>query len=247
MFYLLSLLKISFLVESPRWLLSKGRESKAYRMLTGSKMPPEMKQRLLEEKAASEPVVPEKKAITQDDSMAAKFRRTFSILHSIYAPASLRRRALICHFTWCITSLCYYVTALNADNISSNRFIYVGATGSVDILGYCFLIFLMNVAGRRKSCSGLFFLSAVALLVILVIPRENTSLMVFFSMLGRFGVTSVYAVLTLHTAEMFPTEIRNSVLGISSTCAHVGGICAPYIVDLLVKIQLKKFLEIQKF
>lgn len=53
-------------------------------------------------------------------------------------------------------------------------------------------------------------------------------------MLGRFGITSVYAVMTLHTAEMFPTEIRNSVLGISSTCAHIGGILAPYVVDILV-------------
>lgn len=55
-------------------------------------------------------------------------------------------------------------------------------------------------------------------------------------MLGRYGITSVYAVMTLHTAEMFPTEIRNSALGISSTCAHVGGIAAPYIVDILVSV-----------
>lgn len=54
-------------------------------------------------------------------------------------------------------------------------------------------------------------------------------------MAGRFGITSVYAIMTLHTAELFPTEIRNSALGISSTFAHIGSIFAPYIVDILGK------------
>jgi len=53
-------------------------------------------------------------------------------------------------------------------------------------------------------------------------------------MMGRFGISAVYSVMTLHTAEMFPTQIRNSALGTSSTMAHVGSITAPYIVDLLV-------------
>lgn len=139
-------------------------------MLFGTKMPAQLKQKLKEQKA-KEPIV--EKKLVEDETLGAKFQRTFSILHSIYGPPKLRKRALICHFTWCITSLCYYVTALNADNISSNRFIYVAATGSVDILGYLSLIFLLRYVGRTRSCSGLFFISASALLIILVIPRGN--------------------------------------------------------------------------
>lgn len=53
-------------------------------------------------------------------------------------------------------------------------------------------------------------------------------------MAGRFGISAVYSIVTLHTAEMFPTEIRNSALGTSSTMSHVGSIAAPYVVDFLV-------------
>lgn len=94
---------------------------------------------------------------------------------------------------------------------------------------------------------------------------DNTSLIVFFAMAGRFGITAVYSIVTrkshtkqsfnqlnaptieialfnqfiinpflVHTAEMFPTNIRNSALGTSSTSSHIGSICAPYVVDFLV-------------
>lgn len=53
-------------------------------------------------------------------------------------------------------------------------------------------------------------------------------------MLGRFGISATYSVVTLYTAELYPTEIRSSALGTCSTWAHVGSITAPYAVDLLV-------------
>lgn len=55
-------------------------------------------------------------------------------------------------------------------------------------------------------------------------------------MCGRFSVSSVYAIITLYTAELFPTEIRNSAVGFSSTCGHVGSMIAPFVVDLLVSL-----------
>lgn len=162
----------SFLVESPRWLLSKGRENRAYKMVFGKKMPAEMKSQYasLKKKREAEQVT-NKQSEEATLSLGDKFKQTFGLLHSIYGVSALRKRALICHFTWFVTSLCYYVTALNADNITSNRFIYVAATGSVDILGYASLIFLLRYVGRTRSCCGLFFLSAASLLILLIIPK----------------------------------------------------------------------------
>lgn len=65
---------------------------------------------------------------------------------------------------------------------------------------------------------------------------ENTHWIVFCAMAGRFGISAVYSIVTLHTAEMFPTQIRNSALGTSSTMSHVGSIAAPYVVDFMVNI-----------
>lgn len=44
-------------------------------------------------------------------------------------------------------------------------------------------------------------------------------------------ISAVFVVVILHTAELFPTTVRSSAIGTSSTMAHIGSISAPYIVD----------------
>uniref|UniRef100_A0A182NL70 Major facilitator superfamily (MFS) profile domain-containing protein n=1 Tax=Anopheles dirus TaxID=7168 RepID=A0A182NL70_9DIPT len=229
----LLVIHLYFLVESPRWLLSKGRERKAYRMVFGRSAPQEL---------IDSAVVAEKNQGADAESNPAavsfgtKVKQSFSEFTKLYGTPVLCRRALICHFTWCITSLCYYVTALNADNFAANRNVYVATTGSVDIAAYILSMIVLAYFGRRSSSFWLFLYAGVCLLVVLAIPPANTTALVTLAMLGRVGITAVYAIVTLHTAELFPTEIRNTALGICSTMAHVGSIAAPYITDLLGRL-----------
>lgn len=221
----LLIIHLFFLVESPRWLLSKGRERRAYRMVFGRKAPAELCDS--SDKQLS-PDVPEAKV-----PLAVRIKRSCSEFTKLYGTPALCRRALICHFTWCVTSLCYYVTALNADNFAANRNVYVATTGTVDFISYILSMVVLAYFGRKSTSFCLFLYAGICLLVVLAIPKENTTLIVTLAMLGRLGISAVYAVVTLHTAEMFPTEIRNTALGICSTMAHVGSMAAPYIVDLL--------------
>lgn len=62
--------------------------------------------------------------------------------------------------------------------------------------------------------------------------------MVSVALLGRLGVTIVYAIVTLYTAELFPTEIRNSAIGVSSMFGHMGSMLAPFVVDFTVLLIL---------
>lgn len=165
-------------------------------------------------------------------SFSDKVKNLFNEVIKIYGPASLRKKALICHFTWCVTSLTYYMLALNAENFKANIYVWTGLTGTVDILGYITSIFILKWSTRRLSQFTLFILAGAFLLLVLGISKEKEYILLAFAMASRFCITSVYAIMTLHTAEMFPTEVRNSVLGISSTAAHFGSFFAPYIGEL---------------
>lgn len=96
----------SLLSESPRWLISKGREAKAYKILFNKKYDTEYtenevnnKQKEAEQSAKVEP-------------QRSRWQNMFKELSALYGPPRLRRMALICHFTWCVTALSYYVTGL---------------------------------------------------------------------------------------------------------------------------------------
>lgn len=74
------------------------------------------------------------------------------------------------------------------------------------------------------------------MLVILVLPKDEKTLVVSIAMVGRLGVSAAYAIVTLYTTELFPTEVRNSAVGVSSMFGHVGSMLAPFVVDFLVDI-----------
>lgn len=149
-----------------------------------------------------------------------KVNGMFKEVIKIYGPANLRRKALICHFTWCVTSLTYYMLALNAKNLKSNIYLYTGLTGGVDIFGYIVSIFILKMSTRRLSQFSLFVMAGAFLLMVLGISKEKETLLLVFAMLSRFCITSVYAIMTLHTAVSFDglfmfffALVINSILG----------------------------------
>jgi hypothetical protein len=111
----------SWLVESPRYLISKGKYKKAYKMLYKKKPTPEVLAELEEEKE----------------------------IIKIYGPKSLRMKALICHFTWCVTSLTYYMLSLNAENFKANIYIWTALTGELLQL-LALLCILISIITHRK-------------------------------------------------------------------------------------------------
>lgn len=216
--------------ESPRWLITKKRYEQVYRILFKQNCHYEILKAPIE--AATD-----KKVETQPEiepSLWVKLREgPLKQFHELFGTWKVRRLIFTSYFMFCVTSLSYYVTALNAANMSVSRFIYVAVTGMVDLPSYLVPVILLRFTGRRTTTMSLFMLTGVALIMVLAVPSDNTAWIISFAMLGRFGISATYSIVTLYIAELFPTEIRNSALGTCSTWAHVGSISAPYVVDVL--------------
>jgi len=50
---------------------------------------------------------------------------------------------------------------------------------------------------------------------------------------GKFGMTMSFAIIYFWSAEIFPTNLRNSLMGLSSTVSRLGQILAPFIADIV--------------
>ncbi|KAJ6638868.1 Organic cation transporter protein, partial [Pseudolycoriella hygida] len=217
---------VYYMKESPRWLLNKNREEEAYKIVFKTNKSIEQLPMKKDDNTAVEVKV---------EPSGSKLKNAFSEICGLYGSSQYRKLALICHFSFFVSSLSYYVTALNADNLSANRVVYVASTGFVDIFAYLCTIIILKFVGRKYSTFSLFAFSGLCLLSLLAIPRDGVTWIVSIAMFARFGITASYSVVTLHTAELFPTNLRSSALGTSSTIAHVGSISAPFVVDYLGK------------
>ena len=60
------------------------------------------------------------------------------------------------------------------------------------------------------------------------------TLTVVFAILGKGSALMAFSLAYIVSSEVYPTEVRNWGLGISSVCARFSGMAAPYIGDALV-------------
>ena len=62
---------------------------------------------------------------------------------------------------------------------------------------------------------------------------EKTTYFIALNMVGKFGMTIGFCIIYLWSAEIYPTSVRNSMMGLSSTFARIGSLAAPWIADLV--------------
>lgn len=78
-----------------------------------------------------------------------------------------------------------------------------------------------------------YILNAVYVHTIYIFLSEYQWTAMVLSTLGKVNVSAAFAVMFLYSGEIFPTVIRNSALGIAAFFARVGGMIAPYIIDIV--------------
>ncbi|KAK3795165.1 hypothetical protein RRG08_028364 [Elysia crispata] len=143
---------------------------------------------------------------------------------------------VICCCIWFADSVSYYGLIMTSTSLVDD--LYLGYTVNilVELPAALAYVMLINRIGRLKciyifnTIGGLSLLTAVCLSTIPgaeSIPGRSI-LIVIVSLLGKFGVSLAYGTLWVFTPELFPTNIRNTCLGVSSMAARAGGMVAPY-------------------
>ena len=64
-------------------------------------------------------------------------------------------------------------------------------------------------------------------------PAGMEIITVTMAVLGKYGASATFAIVYQYGAELFPTDLRNSGIGMASAAGRVGSIIAPFIVSLV--------------
>ncbi|XP_062343042.1 solute carrier family 22 member 13 isoform X2 [Osmerus eperlanus] len=201
------------LPNSARWLLANDRQEEAIALLrkaalvNGREFPPTVQ--------------------VERCQMAARGRQSFSAADLVRTP-QMRKRALILFYVWFVNVLVYYGLSLGVSRLGTDLYLTQFVFGVIEIPARS-LVLLFLPFSRRLSQSAFLALGGAACLLTLLVPEEHSNLRTALAMVGKFGITASFAVIYVYSAELFPTVLRQTGIGVSSMFARMGGVLAPII------------------
>ncbi|KAM3929224.1 solute carrier family 22 member 13-like [Leptodactylus fuscus] len=203
---------ICTLPESPRWLLTKGKNEKAKKLLQKAasfnrqNIPEELLTELQEEKQ------------TKSGTMLDLFKIP-----------SLRKVTLVMSFVWFVNSLVYYGLSLNVGSFGLDIYLTQLIFGAVEIPARLGSMFIVQIIGRKLSQSLCLLLGGIVCLVITAIPKTLPVVITVLAVIGKFAIAASFSICYIYAAELFPTVIRQNGVGLCSMTARVAGIISPLI------------------
>ncbi|KAM9005411.1 solute carrier family 22 member 1 [Sarcophilus harrisii] len=208
--------------ESPRWLLSQKKKTKAIKIMdhiaqkNGKLLPANFKTLSLEEDDDTEKLSP-------------SFR-------DLFRTPQIRQYTLILMYIWFSSSVLYQGVIMYMGATAVNLYLDFFYSALVEFPAALIIIFTIDRVGRRYPLAASNFIAGVVCSIMIFIPNDIHWLKVTVACVGRMGITIAFQMICLVNAELYPTFIRNLGVMVCSSLCDVGGIITPFIVFRLTEI-----------
>ncbi|XP_023557969.1 solute carrier family 22 member 13-like [Octodon degus] len=203
------------LPESARWLLIQGKieEAKQLVMKAASvnrcKLSPEILNQL----------------VPEEQGHKGNFLDLFKHPH-------LRKVTLILTCVWFVNSLVYYGISFQVGEFGLDIYLTQLIFGAVEVPARLLSIVMMERLGRKWSQAGTLIVGGVMCITTIFIPSDQPIVVTVLAVLGKFAASASFTVSYVYTAELFPTVIRQTGMGLVSFFSRIGGILTPLILLL---------------
>ncbi|KAM6452936.1 solute carrier family 22 member 13-like isoform 1-T1 [Liasis olivaceus] len=205
------------LPSSARWLITKGKIKEAKEILQKAAS---INKRTISEEVLNQ-LTPEEKV------KSGNILDLFKIPH-------LRNMTLIMAWVWFADSFVYYGVSLHVGDFGLDIYLTQLIFGAVEIPSRVSCIFLLQWLGRKKCQAAWLLLGGIVCVLIPVVPKDFPVIVTVLAVIGKSALGASFSTTYLFSAEVFPTVVRQSSLGLCSMSARIAGIIAP-LVSLLEK------------
>ncbi|EDW84202.1 uncharacterized protein Dwil_GK14010 [Drosophila willistoni] len=209
-----------WLDESPRWLWMQGRAAEAVDIvakglrINGSGIP-----------------IDKDYFVQKAKQQSAMEEKSSAGLKDLFRTPNLRMKTLNVCLCWFANSIVYYGLSLSAGKLYGNPYLILFIMGLVEFPSYLTIVFILDRLGRRSITSTLMLGGGLCCIIAAFIAQGSTT-STSVVMLGKLLIAGSFAVIYNYSAELFPTVVRNSAMGLGSMCARLSGALTPLITLL---------------
>ncbi|BET00756.1 Sugar (and other) transporter [Nesidiocoris tenuis] len=205
--------------ESPRWLWFNGRIKESVKIIEKAS------------KINGGPTVDVAHFVSRGNAKSNTAKESAG-LADLFRTPFLRKKTLNLALNWFANSLVYYGLSLNTGSLKGDPYFILFVMAVVELPGYFLTILILDKTGRRPLICTFMIVGSVACLCTAVIPPESTTIINSVVFLGKFCISSSFAIIYNYSAELFPTVLRNTGLGFGSMCARFSAALTPLITLL---------------
>ncbi|XP_044531420.1 solute carrier family 22 member 13 [Gracilinanus agilis] len=203
------------LPESARWLLTQDRVEEAKELV---------------QKAAAM----NKRSVSPEtlNQLASEKTAPKGNVLDLFRHPRLRKVTLILFCVWFADSLGYYGLGLNVGGFGLDIYLTQLIFGLVEVPARLSSSFMMEKFGRKKSQMGMLIMGGLMSLIIIFIPSNYPTISTVLAVVGKFATAAAFTISYVYSAELFPTVIRQTGMGIVAIFSRIAGILTP-LVSLL--------------
>lgn len=160
------------------------------------------------------------------------------------------RHPLLCRwivnlsYSWFATSLGYYVLSTSSASVTAglNFYLEFCLLAIIEIPFIFMLTFSMKYVGRKVLLVSTLIICGVVSLSELVIPGSATQLVC--AIIAKGFISATFSLVYIYTAEVFPTALRSSGVGICSLFARIATIVSKFVTGPVCKFILQAISKI---
>lgn len=207
--------------ESPRWLWAQGRARESVAII---------------EKALrinnSNEIIDTPALVSHCKATCAKYTDEHSAgTADLFKTSNMLKKTLIICGCWFANSVVYYGLSLNTGKLDGNPYFIIFLMGVVELPSYIIIVYFLDRVGHRALISAMMLLGGICCLIVAALPhgsKPTTGIV----MVGKLFISGSYSIIYKYSAELFPTVVRSSGVGLGSMFASVSGALTP-LVSLL--------------
>lgn len=209
--------------ESIRWQLSNGKFESAI-------------EQILAAARTNSIVIPEEllASICKKQKIKAVHTKALSIIDLFTRHHLVRTWTLALLFIWFANSLTYYGLWFLSSQIDKNIFYSMTLLSLVEIPGIVLTAAFVEKFNRKSILVAVMLIGGVACTIAALLSPDYAQLKMWLAVLGKCTISGSFALIYVYTVEIFPTVLRISGLGLCSMFARIGGMTAPYLLQLTI-------------